>query len=163
RGHPRSRLPRARGIVRRSRQPRWRAAGGMRFVSTRGGAAAASLSEAIRNGAAPDGGLYMPEPLPALATDLDPDAPLTQFAAAFLQPFFAGDALERELPSVCNEAFDFPAPLVVPDDAQSTLHALELFHGPTGAFKDFGARFLMACFDRIGTGEEPWTVLVATS
>src|SRR5438874_4635 len=135
----------------------------MRFVSTRGSAAAASLSAAIRNGAAPDGGLYMPEPSPTVATDIDPETPLAQFAAEFLRPFFAGDTLEGELSSICNEAFDFPAPLVVPDDAQSTLHALELFHGPTGAFKDFGARFLMACFDRIGTGEEPLTVLVATS
>ena len=43
------------------------------------------------------------------------------------------------------------------------LRALELFHGPTGAFKDFGARFLMACFDRLGDAARPLTVLVATS
>src|SRR3546814_20224981 len=43
------------------------------------------------------------------------------------------------------------------------LRALELFHGPTGAFKDFGARFLMACFDRIGDPQDPLTVLAAPS
>lgn len=135
----------------------------MRFISTRGDAKATSLTQAIRRGAAPDGGLYMPEPLPRLADGLEAEAPLASFAAEFLKPFFAGDGLESELPGICSEAFDFPAPLVVPDSARPGLHAVELFHGPTGAFKDFGARFLMACFDRIGTSGEPLTVLVATS
>jgi threonine synthase len=135
----------------------------MRFVSTRGNARATSLSEAIRNGAAPDGGLYMPEPLPSLGSGLDAEAPLAQFAAEFLKPFFIGDELDGELSTIAGEAFDFPVPLVVPDAERPGLHALELFHGPTGAFKDFGARFLMACFDRIGRSDEPLTVLVATS
>lgn len=136
----------------------------MRFVSTRGQAPAVSLSEAIRNGAAPDGGLYMPETLPqpdwaALNGDMD----LASFAAEMLKPFFSGDALEAELPAICAEAFDFPVPIVTPDPAQPSLQALELFHGPTGAFKDFGARFLMACFDRIGDPDRPLNVLAATS
>ena len=135
----------------------------MKFVSTKGAAEATSLTQAIRSGAAPDGGLYMPEPLPLLGLNLDPEAPLAEFAADFLKPFFAGDALEPELASICREAFDFPALLVTPDEALSGLQALELFHGPTGAFKDFGARFLMACFDRLGRNSEPLTVLVATS
>lgn len=135
----------------------------MKFVSTRGRSEATNLSEAIRNGAAPDGGLYMPEPLPSLGSDLEAQAPLAEFAAQFLKPFFAGDALESELAAIASEAFDFSVPLVVPDAKRPTLHALELFHGPTGAFKDFGARFLMACFDRIGRSGEPLTVLVATS
>jgi threonine synthase len=134
----------------------------MRFVSTRGNAEATSLSEAIRNGAAPDGGLYMPDRLPAL-DGAEPNAPLAGFAARFLRPFFAGDALESELPKICSEAFDFPIPLVTPDPRQPGLEALELFHGPTGAFKDLGARFLMACFDRIGDPDKPLTILVATS
>lgn len=135
----------------------------MKFVSTRGQAPSASLSEALRNGAAPDGGLYMPEALPvADLAELDASMPLAEFAAVLLRPFFAGDALESELPAICAEALDFAAPLVVPDAAKPSLRALELFHGPTGAFKDFGARFLMACFDRIAEGR-PLTVLVATS
>jgi threonine synthase len=135
----------------------------MRFVSTRGQAPAASLSEALRNGAAPDGGLYMPEELPrADVQTLDAEAPLAEFAAALLKPFFAGDRLEPELRAICDEAFDFPVPLVTPDPRRPQLHALELFHGPTGAFKDFGARFLMGCFERLG-GSDPLTVLVATS
>jgi threonine synthase len=135
----------------------------MRFVSTRGQAARVSLAEALRNGAAPDGGLYMPESLPSSALDrLDGDAPLADFAALLLNPFFTNDALEAKLPAICAAALDFPAPLVTPDPMKPTLHALELFHGPTGAFKDFGARFLMACFEALAD-VEPLTVLAATS
>lgn len=135
----------------------------MKFVSSRS-AASASLSEAIRAGAAPDGGLYMPATLPALdPAEFDPDAPLAEFATSFLRPFFAGDRLDSDLPGICTEAFTFPVPLVAPDPGRKGLHALELFHGPTGAFKDLGARFLMACFDRLGQAVEPLTVLVATS
>jgi threonine synthase len=135
----------------------------MRFASTRGNAPAASLTEALRNGAAPDGGLYMPEVLPAAdLTGLDAEASLPKFAETLLRPFFVDDALEPELKAICAEALGVPAPLVTPDPARPSLRALELFHGPTGAFKDFGARFLMACFDRIA-GAQPLTVLVATS
>lgn len=136
----------------------------MRFLSTRGIAPAATLAEAIRNGAAPDGGLYMPEevPQPDLAS-LTGDLPLPEFAAAMLRPFFAGDRLEGELAAIAAEAFTFPAPVVTPDPASPRFRALELFHGPTGAFKDFGARFLMACFDRLADPAEPLTVLAATS
>jgi threonine synthase len=133
----------------------------MKFVSTRGKAAPVGLSRAIREGVAPDGGLYLPESLPAAdLSRLSPDMPLARFAAAMLAPFFAGDPLERELGAICAEAFDFPAPLEIPDPAEPGLRALELFHGPTGAFKDFGARFLLGCFDR---QDERLTILVATS
>jgi threonine synthase len=136
----------------------------MRFTSARGQAPPANLSEALRNGAAPDGGLYMPEEIPAAdLAALDPEKPLADFAAELLKPFFAGDALEPELAAICADAFDFPMPLVAPDPTKPNLHALELFHGPTGAFKDFGARFLMGCFDRIAGADGPLTVLAATS
>ncbi len=129
----------------------------MKFVSTKGRAPAVGLSQAIRSGAAPDGGLYLPEAVPqANLAALRGEMPLADFAAAMLAPFFAGDRLEESLGAICAEAFDFPAPLA----AVRGLCALELFHGPTGAFKDFGARFLMACFDRF---DERLTVLVATS
>ena len=136
----------------------------MKFISTRGQAAPVGLSQAIRRGAAPDGGLYLPERPPRLSpAALDPSLSLAEFAAALLAPFFDGDRLEAELAAICSEALDFPAPIVEPDAAKPGLRALELFHGPTGAFKDFGARFLMACFDRIGDPSNPLTVLAATS
>ena len=130
----------------------------MKFVSTRGQAPPVGLGEAIRNGAAPDGGLYLPEWISGAVPDAG--LPLADFAAVMLAPYFAGDPLEPELPAICAEAFDFPLPIVTPDPARPGMRALELFHGPTGAFKDFGARFLTACFDRLGT---PLTILVATS
>ena len=133
----------------------------MKFVSTRGQAAPATLSQAIRDGVAPDGGLYMPEALPRIAGATG--GTLAEFATDMLKPFFKGDRLEAELDAICREAFDFPVPLVSPDPARPGLRVLELFHGPTGAFKDFGARFLMACFDRIGDPADPLTVLAATS
>lgn len=136
----------------------------MMYVSTRGKSPSVSIGDAIRNGAAPDGGLYLPETPPVIDVDALRDIPtLAEFAPLFLEPFFEGDPLQLELPAICREAFDFPVPITVPDPQDQQLHALELFHGPTGAFKDFGARFLMACFDRLGDPAKPLTVLVATS
>ena len=133
----------------------------MKFVSTRGGGDPVSLSEAILNGVAPDGGLYLPDAIPvADLSQLTPDLSLADFATRLLAPFFAGDRLEGELAAICGEAYDFDVPLV---DAVPGLKSLELFHGPTGAFKDFGARFLMGCFDRLGDKARPLTVLAATS
>lgn len=135
----------------------------MRFVSTRGCAPAATLSEAIRNGVAPDGGLYLPEAVPVADPALHGDMPLAEFAEKMLAQFFDSDPLAGELAAVAAEAFDFPVPLVTPDPARPTFHALELFHGPSAAFKDFGARFLMGLFARIGDAATTLTVLVATS
>ncbi|MEO6248471.1 MAG: threonine synthase [Sphingomicrobium sp.] len=133
----------------------------MRFVSTREKAPAVTLSAAIRAGVAPDGGLYLPEAqVLADPAALDPELALPEFAAGFLAPFFADDALELDLPSICTGAFNFPLEIATLSDGR---RALELFHGPTGAFKDFGARFLMECLDRLGDPAHPLTVLAATS
>ncbi|MDR3388227.1 MAG: threonine synthase [Rudaea sp.] len=135
----------------------------MKFVSTRGAAPAIGLSAAIAAGLAPDGGLYVPESLPRFAPrEFDGRNDLPVIAAKLLAPFFAGDALAADLPAICAESFAFPAPLrelATPQD-----FVLELFHGPTAAFKDFGARFLVACLHRIRRETtQPLTILVATS
>lgn len=134
----------------------------MRFVSTRGQAAPATLSEAIAAGLAPDGGLYVPESVPTLApADFEGKTTLADIAATLLRPFFEGDALAAELDAICAQAFDFPAPMRWLDDGTGLL---ELFHGPTAAFKDFGARFLAACLSRLrADGDRPLTIIVATS
>lgn len=135
----------------------------MKFVSTRA-KTPVSLSEAIRRGAAPDGGLYVPEHLPRFEPgELPAGLPLPKLAERLLHPFFEGDALEGALEDICASAFNFPVPLVTPDPARPGLRALELFHGPTGAFKDFGTRFLMGALDRMARPGERFTVLVATS
>ncbi|SEO40521.1 threonine synthase [Luteibacter sp. UNC138MFCol5.1] len=133
----------------------------MRYVSTRGVAAPVGLSAAIAAGLAPDGGLYVPEAMPRVSPPADAGY-LAGTALHMLEPFFAGDPLADELPAICAEAFAHPAPRreLRIDGA----HVLELFHGPTAAFKDFGARFLAACLVRLRRAADgPLTILVATS
>ncbi|HET8764570.1 MAG TPA: threonine synthase [Rhodanobacter sp.] len=133
-------------------------------MSTRGGAPAASISAAIAAGLAPDGGLYVPEALPQVdSAAFDPHGTLADTAATLLAPFFAGDPLAAELPAICAEALTFDTPLrALPAHPHSAM--LELFHGPTSAFKDVGARFLAACLRRLPRADHrPLTILVATS
>jgi threonine synthase len=136
----------------------------MRFTSTRKNAPAVSFSEAVVNGIAPDGGLYLPTEWPSADLAAFGDvSDLAGVAARFIAPFVAGDALESKLPEITKEAFDFPAPLV-PLTRDERLSVLELFHGPTAAFKDFGARFLAACMARARKPSDPLLqILVATS
>ena len=116
----------------------------MRFLSTRGSAGGASLEDAIQHALAPDGGLYVPETLPRLdASALPAGDNLPDIATAVLAPFFEGSTLADALPQIACDALNFPAP-VVALGAQRDASVLELYHGPTAAFKDFGARFLGA-------------------
>jgi len=135
----------------------------MKYISTRGNSPALGLSAALAAGLAPDGGLYVPQSLPKLApSDFDGCNDLPAIATRLLAPFFVDDALAAELPAICAQAFTFDAPLralATPGD-----HALELFHGTTAAFKDFGARFLAACMQRLPREtDKPLTIIVATS
>lgn len=136
----------------------------IRYHSTRSTGSTVPISQAIAAGLAPDGGLYVPERLPTLdPAAFDPHGALADTAATLLVPFFAGDALADELPAICAEAFAFDAPLrALPAHPHTMM--LELFHGPTSAFKDFGARFLAACLRRLPRADaRPLTILVATS
>jgi threonine synthase len=91
------------------------------------------------------------------------EEPLAALAQLLLQPFVAGDPLERELIELTREALNFPAPQYWLDP-EERLGVLELFHGPTAAFKDFGARFLAAAIARLPRqAGRPLQVLVATS
>jgi len=136
----------------------------MQFVSTRDPGHGVGLSAALAQGLAPDGGLYVPERFPvASPADFDGAATLPAVAPRLLRPFFAGDALALALPTIVAEAFDFPVPLV-PLPLAEDAAVLELFHGPTAAFKDFGARFLAGCFARLPHDPaRPLSILVATS
>jgi len=137
----------------------------MKFVSTRGQSPAVSFGQALAQGLAPDGGLYMPESWPLIPLSaFDGATTLPEVAEIMLRPFVAGDPIAAEIDDVVRDAFDFPAPLV-PVARDGRLSVLELFHGPTAAFKDFGARFLAASLSRIRksvTGR-PLNILVATS
>jgi threonine synthase len=84
----------------------------MLFVSTRGPELVATLSEAIRQGIAPDGGLYVPQRFPEFRpSDFDGAHTLADIAERLLAPFFAGDQLARKLTKIVNDAFNFPAPV----------------------------------------------------
>lgn len=135
----------------------------MKYLSTRGHAPPVGIGVALAAGLAPDGGLYVPQSLPWLEpTDFDGATSMAQVAVPLLSPFFQGDPLLDELPGICAQAFDFETPLVPVDDDR--IFQLELFHGPTAAFKDVGARFLAACLQRLPRPDaRPLTILVATS
>jgi len=132
----------------------------MRFISTRNSNIHKTLSEAIQLGLAEDGGLFVPELFPTL--DLNTftvDLSFPDFAEQLLKPFFQEDILEKELPMICKNAFSFPVPLT---KVNVDTFLLELFHGPTSSFKDFGARFLAECLE-ILSAQHKTTILVATS
>ena len=138
----------------------------MEFSSTRGGEAV-SLERALMSGTAPDGGLYVPASLPAFTPkDFDGRESLADIASLLLAPFAEGSTLEPHLDGICTDALNFPTPLR-PLETSPGLSVLEMFHGPTAAFKDVGARFLAASMARIVAdgvhAEPPVTILVATS
>ncbi len=128
----------------------------MKFKSTRGGVPSLTLSQAILNSIASDGGLFVPDVIPKVNAKLA-DYPL--FAAQVLKPWFVNDKLSPHLEEMCRSAFNFPIPLTFFNDDTAML---ELFHGPTSAFKDVGARFLAECFSRLPEARGK-TILVATS
>src|SRR5690606_16954379 len=109
----------------------------MQFISTRGNAPSAGIDAALVAGLAPDGGLYVPVRLPSVDFSA-PSASLADTAVHTLAPYFAASAIRERLPAICAEAFSFDAPLR--PLAGDSDHLLELFHGPTAAFKDYAAR-----------------------
>jgi threonine synthase len=134
------------------------------YASTRDASLAVGFSVALMQGLAPDGGLFAPATLPRVTPqEFDGLESLAAVATRLLTPFVGTDPLTAALPDLCAEAFNSPAPLQ-PLDAQGRLFVLELFHGPTAAFKDFGARFLAACFAGLRSADaRALTILVATS
>ena len=134
----------------------------MRYESTRRGAPAVGFGEALARGLAPDGGLYVPERVPRVDfAALDATAPLGAFAARLLAPYFADDPLDAQLDAIARAAL-LPDPPRVAFDRRTEV--LELFHGPTAAFKDYGARFLAEALSRTAPpAAATRVVLVATS
>ena len=142
-------------------------AAGMHYISTRGGTPPAGFSDAVALGLAPDGGLFVPASMPDLRPRLDGWRKLgyDQLAFEFLR-LFADDIPSGELRQIIEGAyasFEHPqrAPLVRLDDG---LWVLELFHGPTLAFKDFALQILGGLYERqVRLRGKRITVLGATS
>ena len=138
-----------------------------RYLSTRGDAAPTSFADALLRGIAPDSGLYMPQAWPVLPADAArPDRTYAEMAKEAISPFIGdalpADALDRALDRL-TRGFDHPAvtPLV---ELEPGLFVLELFHGPTAAFKDLAMQLVAALSDEAlaATGQK-LTLLTATS
>lgn len=136
----------------------------MQFYSTNNRKLRAPLRQAILKGLAEDGGLFMPERIPQLSTEFFISSIRLSFqeiSFETLWPYFEDDIPLNILQEIIIDAFNFDVPLVRLTDK---IYVLELFHGPTLAFKDFGARFMARVIPYlIRNSDDEITVLVATS
>src|SRR6185369_8642295 len=153
--------------------------GFMRFVTTRAvhqpvsagtfsdreglPSAGVSLRTAMLEGLAPDGGLYVPESIdqwsPGEIARLR-NRTLTEIGYRVLRPYTRPELDATTFEAVVVAALNFPIPLV---EVEPRIYALELFHGPTLAFKDVGARTMARLMASLDSGDQPLTVLAATS
>lgn len=136
----------------------------MRYFSTNRSSPSVSFREAVLRGQPDDRGLYFPAEIPHLGdrfvTEL-PDLDNAEIAFRVIRPFVGGEIDDASLDAICRETVDFEFPLVSITDRISVL---ELFHGPTLAFKDVGARFMSRCLRHFaGSAEQRTVVIVATS
>lgn len=136
----------------------------MRFASRANPQAAVSFREALLTGLAPDGGLYHPVEKPDLAglfSSFDDSTPFQEVAQRTFTKLLAPELGPEEVGRIVQRAFSFSPALRRLDDS---IVLLELFHGPTCAFKDFGAQFMAAAMEELlGRGEKRIQILVATS
>ena len=136
----------------------------MRLCTTNDSRADVSLRDAVLNGLASDGGLYLPSSIPRLPDIFFRELPnlSLQDIGFVVSQALVGDAIpESALRGIVDRSLTFPAPVV---PIQEGIFALELFHGPTLSFKDFGARFMAQLLQYFVEKEEaPLNILVATS
>lgn len=139
----------------------------MKYYSLNGKSEKVNFREAAIRGQAPDKGLYFPERIPQVEEQLiGRIAEMSNEEIAFrvIRPYIGDDIGEEKLFEIVKETVNFPIPLV---QVTSSIFSLELFHGPTLAFKDVGARFMSRCLAEFvnqgATGNERVVVLVATS
>ena len=136
----------------------------MQYFSTNRKAPHVSFREAARRGQPDDKGLYFPEEIPRLPQgflDRFHKKSNEQIAFEVIRPYIGDDIAEERLYEICAETVNFPFPLV---SVSENISALELFHGPTLAFKDVGARFMSRCLRHFSLEKSEKTiVIVATS
>lgn len=136
----------------------------MQYFSTQKQSASVTFREATISGQAPDKGLYFPEKIPLLPKDfLSSFRTKSKALVAFevIKPYVGNEIPDAELYRICEETVNFDFPLVWVNEGIS---ALELYHGPTLAFKDVGARFMSRCLGYFSKNSSSHvTILVATS
>ncbi|MDN4501711.1 threonine synthase [Alteromonadaceae bacterium BrNp21-10] len=119
-----------------------------------------NFAEALQKGLGNNQGLFFPAEIPKF-DDIDAllDMDLVTRSSTILKRVIGDELSEQDIQNIVSKAFTFPAPLAKVDD---NTYCLELFHGPTLAFKDFGGRFMAQCLAKIA-GDRPITILTATS
>ncbi|MBD3586149.1 threonine synthase [Salinimonas sp. HHU 13199] len=132
----------------------------MELVNLKDASDTASFSQAIVRGLGKNQGLYFPTAIPKLANmEQLLQKPFVERSIEILHALIGDELGEGVLQDVVEQAFTFPAPV---EKVSDDIYTLELFHGPTLAFKDFGGRFMAQCLSRILDGK-PVTILTATS
>lgn len=136
----------------------------MNYYSLNRNAPSVDFREATIKGQAPDKGLYFPESIPTIAADLIKNISnysKEELALEIMLPYVGDTITKTDLQKIVSETINFPFPLV---SVNKAIYSLELFHGPTLAFKDVGARFMSRCLGYFSTQQKnKVTVLVATS
>ena len=135
----------------------------MKFVSSRYKSRLFSLKDTVYAGLAPDGGLFMPEKYPPLSLRnyINQEHEIfSDMAFNLAKPYLEEDMDDHTIRKIVTEAFDFEIPL---KKIKEDIYTLELFHGPTLAFKDIGARFMAKLMAELNWDNEDITILVATS
>lgn len=136
----------------------------MQLYSTNNTSLRVSFKEAVFNSLPADKGLYMPVSIPVLASDFIQNLhtySLQEIAFQIAKNILGGDIPDSDLKRIIDDAINFEAPVV---KLEEQIHVLELFHGPSLAFKDFGARFMSRIMSHfLEAGEKELNVLVATS
>jgi threonine synthase len=136
----------------------------MRYYNLKEPNITASFHDAVLLGISSGTGLFMPEALPLMGPDFFrrlPHLSLREIAIEVGSRYAGDDIPLPELEKICDEAYDFP---VIVRQVDERKQVVELFHGPTAAFKDFGARFMAGCLGYFSSNDDRKTVvLVATS
>ncbi|MGF7231179.1 threonine synthase [Arachidicoccus sp.] len=136
----------------------------MQYYSLNKKSPSVSFREAVVSGQAPDRGLYFPQSIPALSKNIKENlSKLSKEEISFevMKPFVGNDLPDNELQKIVAETVNFPFPLI---KINENISSLELFHGPTYAFKDVGARFMSRCLGYFNqNNQKKTTILVATS
>lgn len=136
----------------------------MNYYSLNKNASDVNFREATIKGQAPDKGLYFPEYIPSVASDIIKNIGAyskEELAFEIMLPYVGNTITKSDLLKIVTETINFPFPLV---SVNKDIYSLELFHGPTLAFKDVGARFMSRCLGYFSTQQKnKITVLVATS
>lgn len=136
----------------------------MNYISTGTTNVQVGFKEAVLKGLAPGGGLFVPETLPQVDADFISNLDtlsIPQIGFRMLHPFVSDDLSDAQLRSIIDHTFQFDIP--IKQIGETGIHVLELFHGPTWAFKDVGARFLAGCLSQWTDQTKETIILVATS